>query len=338
MTVESATEAAGRSWFRSMSQQVRAGEWVASKLPELAVATTAMICGSGRWPGPALFAAFLGSAALLAYGYAWNDRCDWAADRLAGKPQRGARPSASLCAGLASAFLALSVGAGGGRLPTAAAAVGTLGFAWSYSARPIRWKERGRLGLIVGSGAQRVLPLVVVATVVAPRWAALAAGIVWLELWGVRAMVVHQVLDASSDRRSGVRTWATDRDPVANGLRLFRATVPVELGAFVAMVGLVAPNPVLAVVAVLVGGLAVGRIIRARILGYGGEVGWLSFDYQPLSATYIISGPVVLGVVLVAGFGAVSTWWLGLAALVSVAPAALLLDHLVDRPEVGGTA
>lgn len=151
-------------------------------------------------------------------------------------------------------------------------------------------------------------------------------------------MVVHQVLDASSDRRSGVRTWATDRDPVANGLRLFRATVPVELGAFVAMVGLVAPNPVLAVVAVLVGGLAVGRIIRARILGYGGEVGWLSFDYQPLSATYIISGPVVLGVVLVAGFGAVSTWWLGLAALVSVAPAALLLDHLVDRPEVGGTA
>jgi 4-hydroxybenzoate polyprenyltransferase len=74
---------------------------------------------------------------------------------------------------------------------------------------PIRFKERGLLGVVVGAIAQKpALFLVLVAMLGAWDWlsAILAA---WLFLGSLVGLLGHQILDARNDHSAGVRTFVT---------------------------------------------------------------------------------------------------------------------------------
>jgi 4-hydroxybenzoate polyprenyltransferase len=80
-----------------------------------------------------------------------------------------------------------------------------LAFALSYSMPPLRFKERGWLALPVIGLAQFSLPLVVV-TVGSGKLHAAAGLWLWLLVYGMADVLLHQLEDLSSDERAGVDT------------------------------------------------------------------------------------------------------------------------------------
>jgi 4-hydroxybenzoate polyprenyltransferase len=195
----------------------RWSEWFSSKVPLLLVAFSyhALLADLAPSALAQRFAAILVFICLgYAFGYAVNDFADRDVDRRAGKPNvmGRLRPAAavSLLIGLAASGIAtlwpfyhqprvLE-------LVLVSYAVGTL-----YSLPPVRFKERGWLGLLVSAAAQRSLPaLIIAATFDDLGWeAALFACL--LLLIGLRWILVHQVLDVRADRATGVRTYVTQR-------------------------------------------------------------------------------------------------------------------------------
>jgi 4-hydroxybenzoate polyprenyltransferase len=173
-----------------------------------------------------------------AFGYAVNDFADRRIDRLAGKPNLMGR----LHPATASALL---VGLG-------VAGVGSLwqfyGQPWvlqlvlvsyavgmAYSLPPMRFKERGWLGPVVGAAAQRSLPALVIFAIFGNLGWEAALFACLLLLIGLRWMLAHQVLDLRADATAGVRTWVA-RTGREQALRLLRRLVfPLEAACLLAV-------------------------------------------------------------------------------------------------------
>jgi len=80
-----------------------------------------------------------------------------------------------------------------------------------YSLPPLRFKERGILGILVGAATQRpALFLVFVAMTGTWNWLA-AVLTAWLLLGGFLAILGHQVEDFQNDVRARVDTFTTRR-------------------------------------------------------------------------------------------------------------------------------
>lgn len=77
-----------------------------------------------------------------------------------------------------------------------------------YSLKPIRFKVRGILGIIVAAAAQRPLPFLFFVLLLAPNamlsWYLLG----WLMMFGLTGMFAHQVRDFRNDEAARVSTWA----------------------------------------------------------------------------------------------------------------------------------
>jgi predicted secreted hydrolase/4-hydroxybenzoate polyprenyltransferase len=77
-----------------------------------------------------------------------------------------------------------------------------------YSLKPIRFKVRGILGIIIAAAAQRPLPFLFLVLLLAPNamlsWYLLG----WLMMMGLTMMFAHQVQDFRNDEEAGVSTWA----------------------------------------------------------------------------------------------------------------------------------
>lgn len=227
-------------WLRDLS---RWDEWASSKMPLLFAAIYHAAMAGPATPSLADLAGLALSLCLYAmFGYmvnAWSDR---RVDLAAGKPSALARlPGAS--AGILVAFILLLALAVPFLLyrhrPDVLALHGaSLAMAALYSLPPVRFKERGALGLGVSAVAQRVLPCMTVFQLLG-AWDAVAVAMCVLgALVGTRYIMVHQILDAAADRATGVRTVATVRGVpfLRDALRAF--VFPLEVAALLGVVAL----------------------------------------------------------------------------------------------------
>jgi 4-hydroxybenzoate polyprenyltransferase len=194
---------------------VRWREWYASKIPFVWTACAAAALGSPlgdveavrRAAGVIVFTCLCG-----AFGHLANDFADRLCDQAAGRRT----PAARMAAGPATLVLVLLAAAALGVLATVAASpqalaagVATVALAAAYSLPPFRLKVRRSAGIWSAAAAQRTLPMLVAFTTIdrldATAWMLLLVA----QLAGTRWMLVHQVMDAESDRSAGVETWVS---------------------------------------------------------------------------------------------------------------------------------
>lgn len=76
-----------------------------------------------------------------------------------------------------------------------------------YSFRPIRFKERGVLGLIVASFFQRNLQLFVIPFIFDVNWVLFSIINVASFVYGLRFILIHQYIDYENDKASGTKTF-----------------------------------------------------------------------------------------------------------------------------------
>ena len=296
----------------------RAREWFVSKLPLLWVAYWSL---PGVSHGLALWAWFTVCAVcVLAFGYAVNDLSDLSVDAAAGK----ARRLSAFTPQLRVVVLLVPAVAGLG----AAAAFGPAGVlgqlcallvATAYSMPPLRLKESVAWGPLAASFGQRVAPAAVCLAGGRVGLATVVALLVGL-LSGLRAIYVHQLLDAASDAALGLRTAA-----VVLGADRVRAT----------LYGLVVPAEV--VLTVTLAGVLVGRasgvaalvvVVSAAAIGAGALV---VLGVRPDSLRFRVEhGPLPGWTVQSVVLPALASILAG-AAPAAVVQLALVLPRLVSR-------
>jgi len=285
---------------------VRWTEWYDTKLPFVAVAWL-LVASPGHDATSALSlpgATFvwmvlrtLGfSAFLLAFGYALNDWCDRRIDVQAGK----ANALATLGGAAAISLLGLLL-AGGlwcawpffARADTGAVVLASYFLAVTYSAPPIRFKERRWLGLVTASLAQRCLPCALV--FVSGGWLTPTSA-VWTILMlaaGLRWMLAHQLADHANDLSTATRTFVTRIGPGPARRWLARFLV-VELVACAWVVGACAfRRPLLVGVAALYV-LVTGFLTRASGQGLWQMLSRPASAYVVLSDFYFVYLPLGL--------------------------------------------
>jgi 4-hydroxybenzoate polyprenyltransferase len=188
-------------------------EWLDSKLPLILLAVVVLVPDTAGVMQ--IVGAILATALWLAFGYGVNEISDRRCDEAAGK--------ANHADGLpAAALVGFTLLTGGGAIGLSVLTYPFYaGVAWTsagliiaatYSLPPVRWKERGLIGLIAGAAAQRTLPVLAIATgflgghIDRLTWLlaahALAVGLRW--------MVVHQWQDRQADQKASVRTFIAD--------------------------------------------------------------------------------------------------------------------------------
>jgi 1,4-dihydroxy-2-naphthoate octaprenyltransferase len=140
-----------------------------------------------------------------------NDLCDRREDRAAGKRRWIALLPESL--GILVCILTILIGSltvvvASRSLPAISAYAATILLALFYSARPVRFKQRGILGPIVYAASATIVFVLVPWTWLSSNTLLLAFLCIavgsdkWIQLH------FHQVLDFQADRRSGTRTFA----------------------------------------------------------------------------------------------------------------------------------
>jgi hypothetical protein len=171
---------------------------------------------------------------------------------------------------IASVLLALGLAAvllWGGSIHTALFYAASALCAFAYSQRPFRFKERGKLGLVIYAVSAILIYVVVPWTWfgAGPRLLPFLAAAVGSDKWV--QIHFHQVVDYAADLRTGARTYA-----VQTGLDRARASLKVaaviaSLCLFAAVVYLAAATDRAVIAAVLLGTLAAGMILSGVYAG-----------------------------------------------------------------------
>ena len=151
---------------------------------------------------------------LLIGGYTINAVADFAQDSLSGKKAIDPAPrwSHSLASGIAAIAIGmlLIVKATHGALPLAIA-IGTIFLGVEYSLPPIRFKERGIWGVVIGALTQRPMIFLVWAAAL-DAWNTYTLVLAcWLFSGGMAGMLGHQVLDRGYDRAGRVRSFVLQK-------------------------------------------------------------------------------------------------------------------------------
>ena len=157
---------------------------------------------------------FLSAAAcLLTAGYTMNDVGDAQLDKIAGRsgmPTRNHSLFVSIAALITSLVLIGTIS--NGILPCLIT-TGTIIIGLEYSLPPLRFKERGIWGVIVGSATQRPL-IFLIFVVIIWEWNWLSAVLaIWLFFGGMLGMLGHQIIDYHNDLISGARTFVARHGP-----------------------------------------------------------------------------------------------------------------------------
>lgn len=237
--------------FQQVVAVARASEWWAYKFaPVLATAyATASLLRVSIWPLlPRVLLLLLALAVGATYVSLINDWTDRDDDLATGKANRLARFSGRFVA--VALALCLSAGLAFGvyfwRLSYLAGLL-YLG-AWVayslYSLPPFRLKKRGFWGVLADAAGAHFFPQLLTAVLVC-RWVAASWPLLWLAAvaaWalgcGIRNILWHQLGDAAHDAGAGVDTFVTRRGrAAARGVAHWLA-FPVEVAAFVLLLGL----------------------------------------------------------------------------------------------------
>jgi 4-hydroxybenzoate polyprenyltransferase len=155
---------------------------------------------------------------LLIGGYTINAVADFAQDSRSGK--NAIEPAPRWSHSLASGVAAITIGmfligkATHGVLPLAIAG-GTVLLGVEYSLPPIRFKESGIWGIVIGALTQRPM-IFLIWTAALDAWNTYTLVLAcWLFSGGMAGMLGHQVLDRSYDQAGRVRSFVLQK-----GLRL----------------------------------------------------------------------------------------------------------------------
>lgn len=265
------------------------------------------------------------SAALLAgYGLVVNDWSDIEPDRVTGKPNTMA--SVPMPARMSVAIALVAVGA----VPWILVGVNGAGIVTLaviyllpllYSARPVRLKERGGVGLVADAANALVAPAVFVVVLFSRSGRAStvlaavtgSAIVAWAIGYGLRGIVLHQLTDAPLDRASGVRTFVTRVGPDA-AQRLARAVFPLEVVGLTVMLGVALVRAPLAGAAFLVYAALFQGARKVGAVSSPITAGRASNGYVMLAEFYDVWPSTFLVVGLVAVHPAY--WWVALVHLV----------------------
>ena len=150
---------------------------------------------------------------LLMGGYTMNDAADLPQDTAVGRrnmPQRMHSFIISLAALMTSLILICAITS---EMLPGVITVATILIGVEYSLPPMRFKERGIWGVIVGSATQKPAIFLIFVTIICV-WNWLSAVLtVWLFCGGMLGMLGHQILDYHNDLTSGVRTFVVRHGP-----------------------------------------------------------------------------------------------------------------------------
>lgn len=244
---------------------------------------------------------FLLLCLYASFGYVVNSLSDRSVDMAAHKSNALARMSDKSAQALVGTL------AVGGVLATlltyrnqpSVAALFGLAFltAAAYSLPPIRFKERGMLGLLVSAIAQRALPVVIVFQALGMwDWTALALCVLSM-LIGLRSIIVHQIVDEEADVRAHVRTVATVKGTLFLGRLLTQVVFPLELTALAAALLLMSMELKLVGAAAVVYALWTG--LQVMLPDWRREKRFSAFSPQILADLYYLYWPLLLAVLLV---------------------------------------
>ena len=209
---------------RQVLSMVRAPIWWTPKvLPVIAAAALAAVsarvsAGDGLPRVAAMVVSAIGVAALA---HVINDLSDREVDRIAGKrnvltdaPKWTPWLLLGACSTLAVVpWLFVSIG-----LPGALVLATLVLTSIAYSVPPVRLKQHGLVGAIADAAVAHVLPTVFAfmlmgsaGTRTTAWWLATVGAIIWAFGFGIRSIVVHQILDMDGDDRAAVDTFVVRR-------------------------------------------------------------------------------------------------------------------------------
>jgi len=157
------------------------------------------------------FAYWLFLFMFLAFGYVINDFSDIEADKAAGKTKVifNIRPIVVIISLIAMVVL--------GNIPillitgfsiSSVVVIAVIYFfGAAYSIKFLRFKEKGILGLIECSVAQKCLPLLILFFIVEVNILYFVAWILLMFLNGLRYILIHQLIDYENDIKTGIKTF-----------------------------------------------------------------------------------------------------------------------------------
>lgn len=242
----SGSDGGGLATARALS---RADKWWASKVAPLLAAAYLSLLIEPRPPGEAAvrLVVLVASASLLASAaYVVNDWYDREVDRAVGKSSVVMRLHPAVVAGLWAVLVLAGAGCWAAvPVPPVAwgALVAIVALPLVYSAPPLRWKERGGLGLLADAGLAHVAPTTFSLAAFGaldhldrPEVAVAVAGTVaWSAAAGLRRIIGHELVDVAHDRQAGVTTWV-DRVGERRARQIAtRVVLPAEVAALAAV-------------------------------------------------------------------------------------------------------
>jgi 4-hydroxybenzoate polyprenyltransferase len=197
--------------IRNAIKLVRVYEWLEKLQLDFVAAFILLITMPHPWRFLwALLVLGLYMLVLGSYGYTLNSYCDRAQDAKVGKHSEilyfSDRQVQLLL--LALALFSLGIPLYFADIKIRLLGLVTFFFVTFYSAKPIRFKERGLWGISVATLTQRPLPFLLFAFLV-PCDAKLAWFLFgWLCFLGLVMIMSHQIFDFENDKKAEVYTWA----------------------------------------------------------------------------------------------------------------------------------
>lgn len=290
--------------MKRVADFLRIREWIDSKVTMILGAAAYFLCLDKAdivdW-FTVLIVYFLFLSMFMALSYVFNDYTDLETDKRAGKtkviasvPKRLVYVSfaAMILVGDVPVLMLVEK-----KLLCLCMIVLITMFGLAYSLPGIRFKERGALGLVECSFAQRCFPLVLILFFMDFNKTNLIMWMIWFVLSfvdGLRYILIHQYIDQENDRNTGTHTFVLDKQ--VNIRRTIVCLCLLEiLACTILLIPLTMEYPVI---------VAVGMVICAllefciyKVLNVFAKKDWMvSFDSVPLEAFFNIIMPVMVGI------------------------------------------
>lgn len=294
--------------MKNIISYLRIKEWLDSKVTfMMGILLFFYFCIDGRIETITIaktVAYFLYVSMFLAISYVANDFADMEIDKKAGKakviahmPKWGIWSSLILMAILGNVPLLICAD---NKLVCSIIIFFTFFLGLAYSTLGIRFKERGLLGLIECSFAQRCMPLLIIFVLVktdVPIAAMLLGWMILSFIDGLRYIIIHQVNDLENDIASGVETYVTRKK--GNYRKVLLMLLISEIIITVFLLIPLWKRAVVLTSAFVVFNIALEYCIYVVIQKYAQKDILLTFDSVPMEAFYNTLFPVLSGLSLV---------------------------------------
>lgn len=307
--------------LRNVLQYLRTDDWLDSKVPfMLSIALFFYLYHDAEMSYIEVYAAigayFLYTTMFLAFSYVINDFTDMEIDKKAGKQKVIFRlPKAVI---VASMILILLIGICPMLflVPEKGIFLGyTLFLYITGAAYSIRWllrfKERGLVGLIECSVAQRCLPLVPLVFLFSVDWLCFVIFMFLSFVNGLRYILIHQAVDYENDIKTGVRTFVSEGHNKYRTyiIMAFAVECMLFLGIFLKLgIDYFYIIPFLLIYVVF------EKVIATVVTSYMNVDLFCTFLAVPLEALYNVFFPAITAVILTVNSGA----YLGILAFLAL--------------------